>query len=488
MKRTLLTVPLLSFCLTTFAQTLSVEKVIQNVMEHYPSVKTASLQVYRAKQEMFKVQSQLGWQLGAQAGINRDVSIFGTVTDIYNIGGNMARQLESGSEVSISADISHEDAETAFSPSIANPVTKTKLDLSFRQPLEKGKENILYKQRLIGAEAGVMQANAEKRRLYEQLAEQVMDLYFAAATTQVRMANSKQAIQRSKRLYAYNKDRASLGVSEDKDLLQVEAQLKSREAEYQALLMQWQQQQVALNRLMGRPWAAELDTSVSSPKVSVADFSLLFDKIQQQSPALEAIDARIKLADTVIESSKDARKDKLDLVLFAGGRNNQGDTASASIDNSEIVGGARIEYNQAADKRGFDAEYYQAKIDRQIAIQDRLQTKEDLQYELASLLAEYKAGDKALSAYKTSVKSEKNKLNEASDRYRRGRSDTDQLIQFESHLSNAELLRDMQKIELTRRYYKLNLLTGEVWDGIQVNEITAPEFNQVELQPQEIQE
>jgi outer membrane protein TolC len=185
----------------------------------------------------------------------------------------------------------------------------------------------------------------------------------------------------------------------------------------------------------------------------------------------------LKLANSIIETSTDAQKDNLDLVLFAGGRNNQGDAATGSVDNSEVVGGVRVEYSQSADKRGVDAELYQAKLDRSIALQDKLQKEEDLQYELASLLAEYKAGNKALGAYKTSVKSEKNKLDEALSRYRRGRTDTDQLIQFESHLSSAELSLELQRIELSRRYYKVNLLTGDVWSKITLREFVPPDFS-----------
>ena len=56
-----------------YAETLTVEQVLQRVVNHYPSIKTASIQVEKAKQESIKIDSQLGWQLGAQAGISRNV-------------------------------------------------------------------------------------------------------------------------------------------------------------------------------------------------------------------------------------------------------------------------------------------------------------------------------------------------------------------------------------------------------------------------------
>lgn len=456
---------------TIYAQNLSLEQVIQNVIDHYPSFKTAAMQVERAQLETEKVQSQLGWQLGAQGGVARNLSFFGTPTDVYDLGANLSRKLKDGETVSIQGSLSHEDAESAFSAATANPVTKSTIDLNYRQPLQKGNNNPAYKQGLASAEAGVVITQAEQEKLYDQMATRIMDLYFSASITQVRLRNAEMAIKRSRRLYQYNKDRTSLGISEDKDLLQVKAQLHSKQAEHRGLLMAWQQQQTALNRLMGRPWDAEIKTSLKSlftrPK---KDFQSLFHEVKTYSPALKSIAGRLQLAESVIASSYDSSKDQLDLVLFIGGRNSQGDATTGSVDDSDVVGGVRMEYSQAIDKRGVDAAVYQAKLDRDIALRDKQQIEEDLQYDLASLLAEFKAGEAALKAYDSSVNSEHKKLNEANQRYRTGRSETDQLILFESQLSVAELLLDLQRIELARRYSRISLLTGNIWKSVKFPE------------------
>lgn len=462
---------------TAQAQNMSLERVIQNVIDHYPSFKTAAMQVERAKQENAKVQSQLGWQLGVQAGAARDVSLFGTTTDTVDLGSSLSRKLEEGETVSLQASVTHEDAETAFSPTIANPVTKTGIDLNYRLPLLKGNNNPAYKQGLVSAGAGVILAQAEQAKLYDQLATQIMELYFSVATTQARLHNVELAIKRTQRLYQYNKDRASLGVSEDKDLLQVMAQLRSQQAEYNGLQMNWEQQRTALNRLMGYPWDAEIITSLDSLlNLPEKDYQILYHEVKAYNPSLKSIEGRLQQAESVIVSSRDANKDQLDLILFAGGRNSQGDAISGNVDNSDVVGGMRVEYNQLLDKRGTHAVVYQARLDKGIALQDKQQIEEDLQYDLASLLAELKSGEVALKSYKISIKSEQKKLKEANQRYRRGRSDTEQLILFESQLSTAELLRDLQRIELARRYQNLNLLRGSLWDKIKLTDYSVTEF------------
>ena len=474
----LLLINVLTLISPVSAETLTANQVLQKVVNHYPSLKTAALQVRRAQQENAKVQSQLGWQLAAQGGVSHDTTLFGTGSDKLDVSGSLSRQLDSGANLSFGAGLAREDADTVLSPQSPNPSTTSSIDITYRQPLEKGAGNPGYEQGLLRAEASVLVAKAEKSNLYDQIAGQVYDIYYSAASTQARIENLKQGIKRTQRLYDYIEDRASLGVSEDKDLLQVVAQLRSREAELKGLQVAWQQQTISLNRLMGREWNAKLKTNVK-PKINppIEAYEALLNEVNQYSPELQAIKAQLKLADAAIETSRDQRKDNLDLVLFVGNRTISGDAVSSNIDESEVVGGVRLEFNQGIDKSGFDAELYQAQLDRSIALQNQIQVMEDLKYDLSSLLAELKVANTALSAYRQSVKSENEKLKEATDRYKRGRTDTDQLIQFENELAAAELAYELQRLELERREVRLALLRGVVWRSITWPDYQLPELD-----------
>ena len=101
---------------------------------------------------------------------------------------------------------------------------------------------------------------------------------------------------------------------------------------------------------------------------------------------------------------------------------------------------------------------------------------EDLKYDLSSLLAEIEVANHALKAYQQSVKSENSKLKEAEQRYRAGRTDTDQLIQFEAELAAAELAYELQRIELARRDRNLDLLRGTVWKQVRLPDYSLPEL------------
>ena len=452
-----------------FAAPVAYSEVLQRVVEHYPSLKTAAIQVERASQNSKKLDSQLGWQLQADGGITRNVSILGTEVDVLDASASFARKLESGGSVGIETSVSREDSAAVFSPALPNPSTSTSIDLSYRHPLRQGAGNPEYEEGLKTAQAQTLQSQSESFALYDQVATQLIELYAGAASIHARLDNISSAIERSKRRQRYIKDRAGLGLSEDKDLLQVDAQIKSQQAEYRGLQMQWQQQQVALNRLMGLAWDTEFVPDYLLMSQSTAmDFKSVYDQAQLHNPDLKRINARLELADSAIRSRRDAREDNLDLVMFVGNRTQQGDSALGETDESVVVGGVRLEYLHGFDKSAQDAELYQAQLDRSAALQDKRQVIEDLQYDISSLLAQISAGETALAAYENSVKSERAKLNEAEQRYRSGRTDTDQLIQFETQLSSAELAFVLQRVELMRRRYSLSLLSGELWQQIQL--------------------
>ena len=97
--------------LSAHAEKLTMEQVLQQVMDHYPSLKVASIQLERARQETKKVESQLGWQLGSQAVFARDMSTFGILSDKLSLSANLSKQLSSGDSISVNAAISDDDAD-----------------------------------------------------------------------------------------------------------------------------------------------------------------------------------------------------------------------------------------------------------------------------------------------------------------------------------------------------------------------------------------
>jgi len=456
--------------------TLKLGQVLQKVIDHYPSIKAAALQVERARLENIKVESQLSWILKSNVGYNRDTSLFGTATDRFNVGGSVNRSLENGGVLGFNGNISQEDAADTFAPTIPNPLTKTRVDVNYRHRFDKGAGNPLYKEDLQAAEVSEKLALSDKLGLYDQLAAQVIELYLGAATTQARINSIDKTIERGERLKKYILKEFKLGLSEEKDILQVNARLSINRADKKSLQVAWNKQLVSLNRLMGRAWDHQLTPNIIINQSQAKNYKEAYLQSQSHSPELKRIDARLQLADSAIRSSRDKRKDDLDLVLFLGNEFNQGDLSNGELDESEVIGGISLEFNRGLDKSGFDAELRQAHFDRGVALQDKKQVLEDLQYDISSLLAEIESSDQALIAFKESVLAEQKKLDEAVKRYHAGRIETDRIIDFESQLAQAELSADLQSIELIRRHHQLNLLRGEIWKNIVLPQFSFDDY------------
>jgi len=459
------------------AESLRLEQVLQRVVDHYPSVRSAALQVQKARLENIRVESQLSWVLQGNLGINRDTSFLGSAIDRTNAEASVNRVLENGGSLALNARISQENWQDSFGPAFPNPLAKSRLDIQYRHRFEKGAGNPLYTEGQKQALAGEKLAMSDEMALYDRLASQVIELYLATAITRARINGIDKTIQRNQRLKQYIQHEYSLGLVEEKDLLQVNARLSISEAEKKSLQVLMKQQSISLNRLMARDWQKEIHplTELNIEFSHIDQFEEIYRQAQQHSPALMSVDARIDLANSAIRRSRDKRKDELDLVVFAGNDFNQGDTQLGSYSASIPIGGINLEFNRGLDKSGYDAEIRQAHYERDIALEDKKQILQDMQYDISSLLAEIESSEQALRAYKQSMQDEKKKLDEAIVRYRNGRIETDRIIDFEAQLATAELSWDLQSIELLRRYYKLKVLRGSIWKNIY---LPGHEFNQ----------
>ncbi len=455
----------------SMAEKLTPEQVLQKVIDHYPSINIAAIEIERARQSMQVANSQLGWQLDAQAGVERSVGLFGTTSDNMSATAGMSRVLESGSSVAVEGGVRREDNELVFSPTIPNPATVSNFGVSYRRPLAQNLTQTEFQHAITAAEQELESAMAERDEQYDQLALRVIDLYFSASATRARIYNINQSIDRTKRLRDFINSKTSLGIAEEKDILQVDAQLASQLAEKSTMETSWMQQMIALNRLMERPWDARFSTT-DNVKAVTGEFDALYQQAQAYSPQIKLFDSRLALADSAIRSRRDGKENALDLVLFAGGQNSSGDSALGSTSESDLTGGVRLEYSRKMDKSGVDAKLYQAQLERDAILENRKMLLENLHYDLASVLAEIKANKLALDAYRKSLEVENKKIDEAMQRYHSGRIDTDVLINFEDQLSLARLSLELQRISLMQRQYKLKIILGQLW-----HEIKKPVFH-----------
>lgn len=445
---------------------LTLEQVLQRMVDGYSPLRTAELQVERARQEIVRVESQLGWVIGGKAQASHDVSFFGTPSDRLDTGVNGQHRLASGATLGVGGSYVYEDSSFTI-PGLPNPSHSMNLDLSYRLPLGQGAGNPDYAQGLVSAQAGVKIAQANVMALRHRFAQQAIDLYFAAALTQVRIDSARQGVTRAQRLKQYIQKNSRMGLSENKDKLQAEAQLQARIAEQQALLVPWEQQRSRLNRLMNRPRNEEFAIAIGVPSPLTTDLQTMLLEAENYSPEILNYQARLALAEAALIRSRNAGKDVLDLILSTGSRSKIGPVTNANdINEHELAAVVSVEYRRSIDRRGFDATVYQMQLDRSTALQEIAISKENLRYDLPRLRAGIEATRNALAGFRRRLQSEQEKFKEAEQRYQTGRTDTARLIQFETELYLTELAVERQRIDLTHKYALLQLVRGKLWDII----------------------
>ncbi len=461
------------------AQTaLNLQQVLQRVVDNNPALPLNRLDIDRASLERDKVLSQLGWQLGAQAKVSNDVNaITFSESDSLSTTAQVQRQLTTGGTIGINALLNRDDIN-GFSFSPINPSYTSTIDVQFRQPLFRGLYNPAYVQSLTVADLGVQSARLTFARTRDDLARTTIDLFYGAVLTQARLVSAREGIERSQRLLDYLKANERLGLAEEGDILQAQAQLGRQETELKSLRTAWAQQQVALNQVMQQSLNFEFFPDWSQIDTSLPALDTVQKQVETYNPTLQALQTQLDLVQTTVERLRDSSKDQLDLVLSGGGRALEEDagTALGNALTLDIHGAsASLEYRRALDKRGSSAALQQAQLDRQKVLQQLELTRQQLHYQLGGLLAELTSARFTLDSARNHYRTEQAKMEEANKRYRDGRITTANLIQFENDLRLAEFTLQQQQIEQSRKRDQLNLMTGALWQGVDHAELTEKE-------------
>ena len=445
---------------------LTIYQVMQRVLDRYPSLKIAEMEVAQAAEQRQQVESSLGWILNSAVVATHDLTGFGAPSDRFDVRGSIDRQLESGATLSLGGSYRYEDSSLPFDP-LPNPAHTTRLDLSYRLPLAQGEGNPLYVEGIISADAGHDLAKANQLLTRITLAEKVKDLFYSSVFTLARINNAKQDVHRARQLNTYINKNVKLGLLDTKDKLQAVAQLDARLADLSTLELKWTQQQSSLNRLMLEDWGKVTQPILSSTaNYNNYDITTLIKKTENYHPAVTISKANLQIAESQIDSARDNKKDSLDFVVSVGSRTSNGDNTAGSVNEQDFAGAVGFEYRHLFDNEGVSSKYKQALLEKSIALQDIKKTSDDIRYTVSGLVTEIKIAKLAVKAMHKKLKSESLKLDEVVQRFRSGRADTEQLIKFQNEYSIAELTYQNQKIEMNNRIIALQIFTGKFWDEL----------------------
>jgi outer membrane protein TolC len=206
---------------------------------------------------------------------------------------------------------------------------------------------------------------------------------------------------------------------------------------------------------------------ISTKYSSNFDLVDLITSTEKYHPAIKISQANLEIAESQINTTLDDKKDSLDLVLSVGSRTSDGTNSfGGTVSEQDWAGAISIEYRHLFDDKGVSSKYKQAQLEKNIALQNIRKTKDDIRYTVSGLVAEISSAKMAVKTASEKLKSEALKLKEAESRFRSGRADTDQLIQFQNEYSFAQLTYQNQKVNMNDRVIALQILTGTFWDKL----------------------
>jgi len=441
------------------------DSFIQKVFANHESLELAKLNVIRTKGDIQVIESTLGWNLFANAGINQNRSFVGaqTTQSIASLGVN--KVLESGSSIQLKGDYVRDDSEFAISRFQANPLSTSSIGLDYRLPLMQNQNFNQYELNLNSANSSYTGSVNAQSIIRDDLTSQAIELYYSAAILVARLETAKKSIKRSVKLKDHIKKNIQLGILEKGEISQANAQLYNLQGQYEELVLVWDRSKIAKNRLIGVPWNKALNAKVNDTPEKNYNLETINEKVKYYNPALKTLNLDLLLADSVIALNQDNTKSKLDIVFSVGGLNTQGPSASGTINESDVIGGVRLEYQKALDSRGLDSKLFQSQIDKERIETQIKKLEQDLKYETYTLVSNIKQISIINNRYNKRNLSEIEKYKDIVDRYRAGRADTNLVIQFENELTQAELAYKTQKILREKIIALLKLKQGILLDN-----------------------
>jgi len=240
---------------------MSMKQVIGTVLAQRPELQVSRVDTAIAAIDAARIESLLDPVVTANVGVSDEKTP--TVSDfqpaenrLARISGAISKPLSGGDTVGV--DFSYVRTSQGFNSPFAaqlarfNPAYSNQININYRRPLLKGAGRPDYSQGVLRAQAGILQAERQRQVVAHNLALQAVNAYYQLASDDINVDIARQAVQRARKLLAYQRSREQFGLIEAADRLQAEALLAARKTDLQRALSRRLNDQNRLNRLMLR--------------------------------------------------------------------------------------------------------------------------------------------------------------------------------------------------------------------------------------------
>ncbi|MGD8811815.1 MAG: TolC family protein, partial [Thioalkalispiraceae bacterium] len=346
------------------------------------------------------------------------------------------------------------------------PSQSLNLDLNYRVPLGRGENNTIYQQAKTIAELQQRIEQLNEKNILKSLVEQVINLFYEIENNERRLQYTESSIDRSRRLKNYIARNMQLGIYENKDVLEAQAQLLKVISEKETLALAVSEQKNALRKLLGLEPGSSLELAIEK----VISMELVADQLLAEAEGdaaeLQIKQRQLEISDARIISALNENSDQKDIVFSVGARTLYGDSTTESVSEEDYAAQLKFEYNYDLGKKSYKSNIEKIKKDKDIALQEIRLNKDEIRYRLNALLDKIQRQEKVLQKLTRHMKVSEEKYNDALQRHRKGRINTTDLIGFENDLHLASLDYSSASINLSLTKMNLALFTGRLWNTL----------------------
>ncbi len=468
------------------AENLSLADILQAAFANSPDLQASDLQVQMRQAETAQVDGALDTRYGASVGLSNESApttspFAATETNAAFIAGQVVQPFSDGS--TLTGTLKYNRAELIY-PSTVNPAFQSKpnplyqhqIDLIYRYPLAAGSGNPNYTYQKEAGEAEEKAAALRLALVKEQIASRAIALYAQFVLNDLSVKLSQDAVLRAKQLLNNQKKRESFGLVEKEDRYQTEALVAGRRLQLAQAIAAKKSAQTALNRLMYQDAETPLFVTFVSPKVQLESVANMLAKAEQVRPVFQVLDAQYQAAESRLSMAQSAGDYQLDVVGQVGTRALDGTAGAAFAQGFNPVNdryiGISLEFSDVLGKSSNKAAIQKGMLAKQSIQIERRKAHLDLETEISKLIDTLKSADITLRASARQVSAEKKKYRAQVERYKKGRTPTATIIQFEGDLRAAELRYLIQKVNKGVAEYQLALAMGEL-EALQIVDVNA---------------
>lgn len=469
---------MMCFAPTAWGESLTLAEVLQEVFSRHPDVALRKLDEAQARIQFDRIEAQLDPHIHAMAGISDEttpqISDFAaTGTRVYEIEVDLAQPLSNGGTVKLATRYNRTllSGSPVFERFLTlNPRYSNQINLSYRHPFWRGADRPAYHALRIAAGKEETAARFETQVLKEQLGMRALLLFYQLASDALHLRTARGAVDRAKRLMAYQQRRKAFGLIEEADLLQTKALLATRQMELQRAKTIFAEDNARLNRLMIRPNGETIEPKLATEMpqgLPTLDASL--KTALQLRPEFAAIRLRMEAVESRLREAMDRRRAQLDGVIQLGTRalgSRPGKILKQGLSINDRFVAFQIEMSDVLGHHQVDADLRQAEIERSRLEWNRRKAIEQAKDDISIALAQFNGEKSTYEKAQQRVQAEKSKFDAELARFREGRSDTATIIQFEGELNAAENERDQAFIRTLLAHRQWQWATGTLWQDL----------------------